>query len=131
MNLHAEALAKTVKAMRPMLPARDFDLSHRFYVDLGFLPQRLAEGLVEMHLGAFSFILQDYYVEQWANNFVMHVRVSNVQTWWEHISSLDLASRYGARIGAPKQEDWGLVADVIDPSGVLWRFAEISAPELL
>jgi hypothetical protein len=26
------------------------------------------DGLVEMHLGVYSFILQDYYVEQLANN---------------------------------------------------------------
>jgi hypothetical protein len=25
-------------------------------------------------------------------------------------------------------EDWGLVAGVIDPSGVLWRIAEAPAP---
>jgi hypothetical protein len=29
-----------------------------------------------MHLGAYSFILQNYYVAAWADNFVMHLRVS-------------------------------------------------------
>lgn len=118
-------LAQTVKAMRPMLPAKDFGLSWQFYVDVGFRPVALTAGLVEMHFGAFSFILQDYYVEQWACNFVMHVRVSDVHAWWDRISSLDLPGRYGVWVGPPKQKDWGLVAGFIDPSGVLWRFAEI------
>jgi hypothetical protein len=55
-------IAPTVKATRPMLPAKDFETSRRFYLELGFEPQMLTERLIEMRLGAFSFILQDYYV---------------------------------------------------------------------
>ena len=128
MSTNATTLARTVMAMRPMVPAKDFELSERFYVELGFEPKILTDRLVEMQLGAFSFILQAYYVQQWADNFVMHMRVSDVKLWWDHIVGLDLASRYGVKTRAPQMEDWGLVADVIDPSGVLWRIAEASAP---
>jgi len=38
-----------------------------------------------MHLGAYSFILQAYYVEQWANSFVFHLRVSDVNLWSDHL----------------------------------------------
>jgi glyoxalase/bleomycin resistance protein/dioxygenase superfamily protein len=117
-------LAHTVRAMRPIVPARDFEVSKRFYIDLGFQPQTLTDRLVEMHIGSYSFILQDYYVEQWAHNFVMHVLVSNLAAWWDHIVALDLTSRYGVKTRAPQLEDWGLVAGVTDPSGALWRFAE-------
>jgi hypothetical protein len=34
----ALALASTVKGMRPMVPAKDFDLSYQFYTALGFQP---------------------------------------------------------------------------------------------
>ena len=59
----------------------------------------------------------------------MHVLVENLQDWWAHIASLDLASRYGvASPRPPKLEPWGLlVAYVFDPSGVLWHFAELPA----
>lgn len=116
-------LARTVQAMRPMVPARDFEISRRFYEELGFRPQVLTDGLVEMHLGPFSFILQKYYVEQWASNFVIHMRVSDVNLWWERIVALDLANRYGVKARAPHPESWGVVAGLIDPSGVLWRIA--------
>lgn len=116
-------LAHTVKAMRPMVPARDFETSKRFYEELGFRPEVLTNGLVEMHLGPYSFILQAYYVEQWANNSVFHLRVSDVNLWWDHIVSLRLAERYGIKAKAPQPESWGMVAGLIDPSGVLWRIA--------
>ena len=48
-------IASTVKAMRPMVPAKDFETSRRFYLELGFEPQMLTERLIEMRLGAFSF----------------------------------------------------------------------------
>ena len=48
----------------------------------------------------------------------MHVLVENLQDWWAHIASLDLASRYGvASPRPPKLEPWGLlVAYVFDPN---------------
>jgi hypothetical protein len=75
-------------------------------------------------MGPHSFILQNYYVAEWANNFVMHMRVSDVNLWWERMVALDLAGRYGAKISAPREESRGLVAGMIDPSGVLWRIAQ-------
>jgi hypothetical protein len=114
----------TIETMRPIVPAKDFEISKRFYLELGFRPQTLAGRLVEMHLGPYSFILQDYYVEEWANNFVIHVSVADLGHWWKHICALDLASRYGVKAEPPKQESWGVVAALIDPSGVLWRFSQ-------
>ena len=125
MSGQAVDLAPTVEAMQPMVPARDFAVSTRFYVELGFRPEVLIpDRLIEMHLGAYSFMLQNYYVQQWADNFVIHMRVSAVNVWWNHIVTLDLPSRYGVRIMPPQPEAWGLVANVIDPSGVLWRIAQ-------
>jgi hypothetical protein len=78
MSTEATKLAQTVTAMRPMVPAKDFEISKRFYVELGFHPRPLTDQLVEMQLGVFSFILQGYYVREWADNFVVHVTVSDV-----------------------------------------------------
>jgi hypothetical protein len=58
-----------------MVPAKDFEISKRFYVELGFHP------LVEMQLGVFSFILYGFYVREWADNFVSHATVSDVSLW--------------------------------------------------
>lgn len=120
-------LASGVRALRPFLPAKDFETSRRFYLALGFREEPLGDKLVELYLGPHSFLLQDYYVAEWAGNSMMHVLVDDLDAWWAHIDSLDLPARFGVDAPrAPKPEPWGLrVAYVIDPSGVLWHFAEV------
>ena len=121
-----DELAATVRAVRPFLPALNFELSKRFYADIGFQVTPLGDSLAELRLGRHAFLLQDYFVQQWAENFVMHMMVDDVDEWWAFIASLDLAGRYGVpRPRVPRVESWGLkVAYVFDPSGVLWHIAE-------
>lgn len=121
-----ELLAKGVRTMRPFVPSRDFQVSQRFYAELGFDVVPLGDGVAHVQIGAFSFLLQNYYVEDWAGNFMMHLLVTNLDEWWAHISSLDLATRYGVRAPSePAMQPWGLtVAYVVDPAGVLWHVAE-------
>jgi hypothetical protein len=128
MPTEAKGLAQTVTSMRPMVPAKDFAASQRFYVELGFQSRRLTDSLVEMSLGTYSFILQSYYVREWADNFVIHIAVSDLSLWWNHIVSLDLAGRHGVKTWPPQSEGWAVVASITDPSGVLLRFAESPAP---
>jgi hypothetical protein len=73
-----------------------------------------------MSLGPCSFLLQNYYAQQWVDNVAIHLRVSDARLWWDHVGSLDLPTRYGVKTLEPKQEVWGLVACVTDPSGALW-----------
>jgi len=120
-------LAGTVKALRPFVPAKDFEISKQFYADLGFRVEPLGDSIAAMHLASHSFLLQDFYVEQWAENFVMHMLVDDLDAWWEHLTSLNVASRYGVKSPrAPKLESWGLnVAYMFDPAGVLWHIAAL------
>ena len=119
-------LADGIVSLRPFLPARDFQVSKRFYADLGFELMPLGDKLVHVGFGTFAFLLQDCFVQEWAENFVMHMLVNDLDPWWESIDALRLESRYGVRAPrSPKVEPWGLrVAYVFDPSGVLWHFAE-------
>lgn len=121
-------LIPEILAFRPFLPAKDFEASLRFYQAIGFQAYRLGDALAELSVGTHAFLLQDYYVKEWAENTVMHVLVNNVSTWWQHIDSLALADQFGVSPPvAPRVEPWGLtVAYVFDPSGVLWHFAEES-----
>jgi len=112
--------------VRPTLPAKEFDRSLQFYIDLGFQHRLLTDRLAEMTLGTCSFLLQNYYVREWADNFVIHLFVSDLNSWWDHIIALDLTTRYGVKTRSPQLESWGVrVAGLIDPSGVLWRIHEV------
>jgi hypothetical protein len=89
-------------------------------------PIRSGGTLAELSLGPHAFLLQGYYVKEWAENVVMHVLVNDLGAWWRHIGSLDLAGQFGVSAPvAPRDEPWGLtVGYVFHPSGVLWGFAE-------
>ena len=119
-------LIPEIRAFRPFLPAKEFETSLRFYKTIGFNAFQLGDTLAELSLGTHAFLLQGYYVKEWAENTVMHVLVSEVDTWWRHLNSLDLSNRFGVAPPAPPRvEPWGLtVVYVFDPSGVLWHFAE-------
>ena len=120
-----------IRSFRPFLPARKFETSLRFYESIGFHTYRLGETLAELSLGSHAFLLQGHYVKEWAENMVMHVLVNDVQAWWQHINSLDLANQFGVSpIAPPRVEPWGLtVAYLFDPAGVLWHFAEVTRSE--
>jgi hypothetical protein len=110
---------------RPFMPAKDFDLSKRFYEALGF-EKVLDSEVAIFNAGSGGFILQRYYQKEWAENFMMHLMVVNLDDWWAHIISLDLTNQFGVTPPkAPAMQSWGLrVAFVFDPSGVLWHVAQ-------
>jgi uncharacterized glyoxalase superfamily protein PhnB len=78
-----------------------------------------------MHHGNASFLLQNFYVKELADNFMMHLLVEDVDAWWANVQERQIAQRYGVRILPPEQRPWKMRDFVlIDPSGVLWRIAE-------
>ena len=111
--------------IRPFLPAKDFELSKRFYEALGF-EKVLDEEVAIFHAGSGGFILQRFFHEGCAENFMMHLMVDDLDAWWAHIESLELASTFGVPVPRPPAlQSWGLrVAFVIDPSGILWHVAQ-------
>ena len=110
---------------RPYVPAKDFDVSKRFYEALGF-EKLLDSDVAVFRIGQSGFLLQRYYQKDWAENFMMQLMVDDLDAWWSHIESLDLPGRFGvAPPKAPAMQSWGLrVAYVFDPSGVLWHVAQ-------
>ncbi|WP_207483935.1 VOC family protein [Arenibaculum pallidiluteum] len=125
-------LASMVVSMRPFVPAREFQASLGFYEALGFRSDRLGDRIALMRLGdgrgAFSFLLQDFYVKEFAENLMMHLMVEDLDRWWDHIAALGLDARFAVPAPRPpRKESWGLrVAYVWDPAGVLWHVASES-----
>ncbi len=111
---------------RPFLPARDFALSKAFYEALGFTKLLDSEVVIFSCGGAGGFVLQNAWVKDWAENFMMQLMVEDLAAWWTHIDSLDLAGCFGVTAPKPpRMQPWGLkVAYVYDPAGVLWHVCE-------
>jgi Uncharacterized protein conserved in bacteria len=114
--------------LKTFVPAKDFALSRRFYADLGFTENWVSEEgkVAELQVGEFRFLLQNYYVQQFAENFMMHLMVENADAWWRHVSETKLAEKYpGIMAKAPAVQPWGLrVLYLSDPTGVLWHIAD-------
>src|SRR3984957_15633952 len=103
------SLVSEIRAFRPFLPAREFETSLRFYKAIGFEAYPLGETMAELSLGPHAFLLQGYYVKEWAEDMMMHVLVEDVDAWWRHIDSLDLTNQFEVSPPrAPRAEPWGL-----------------------
>lgn len=118
-------LPSGTELVRPFLPTRDIEASKAFYEVLGF--KRVLDGEVAIfNTGSGGFILQRYFVEDWAANCMMQLMVDDLDAWWAHIEALDLPGRFG--VPAPKppsMQPWGLnVAYIVDPAGVLWHICQ-------
>jgi uncharacterized glyoxalase superfamily protein PhnB len=120
----------TVVEVKAFVPARDFALSKQFYQDLGFDLAWSSDDLAYMRHGDSSFLLQNFYNEEHAGNFMMHLLVTDVDAWWHHVQARAIASKYGTKAEPPEDRPWGLRDFVlVDPTGVLWRIGQnISGP---
>jgi len=123
MNADANDL-RTIE-IKAFVPARDMELSLRFYRDLGFQVPWASDELAYLHAGDCSFLLQKFYVAEHAGNFMMHLLVADVGCWWRHVESQRLAERYGVRALPPEDRPWKIRDFVLtDPTGVLWRIGQ-------
>jgi uncharacterized glyoxalase superfamily protein PhnB len=112
----------TAVEIKAFVPARDFDLSKQFYQDLGFVVAWSSDELAYLHHGETSFLLQNYYVKEHTDNFMMHLLVEDADAWWQHVEAKKIAATYGVLTEAPSDKPWGLRDFAIaDPTGVLWR----------
>jgi catechol 2,3-dioxygenase-like lactoylglutathione lyase family enzyme len=115
----------TTVEVKAYVPAKDFDLSKRFYSELGFTVAWSSEGLAYLHAGSASFLLQKYYVKEHADSFMMHLLVEDVEAWWKHVEAQQLALKYGVRVAPPEDRPWGIRDFTVDdPTGVLWRIGQ-------
>jgi catechol 2,3-dioxygenase-like lactoylglutathione lyase family enzyme len=118
--------------IKVFVPARDFDLSKRFYKDLGFTVEWESEDLAYVRVGSSSFLLQRFYVKEHAECFMMHMLVQDVDAWWAHVDQTRLAVRYGVRAAPPEDRPWGVRDFTLDdPTGVLWRIGQTISSESL
>jgi predicted enzyme related to lactoylglutathione lyase len=115
----------SIKDFKVYMPAKDFELSKRFYAQLGFHMSEGWGGTADFELNGCRFRLQDYYVQDWANNFMVVIGVEDAQAWHQHVLGMIASGEFpGMRIKPPERVDGSLVLHVVDPSGVLLVFVQ-------
>jgi len=111
--------------IKAFVPARDLELSKEFYQALGFTLAFSSDELAYFHRGNCGFLLQKFYVEEHAKNFMMHLLVENVDHWHQYIEAQGVRERFGVKVEAPEDRPWAMRDFIMfDPSGVLWRIAQ-------
>ena len=116
-----------ILGLRPFVPAKDFALSKRFYGLLGFVLTHEDGQIAILKLESFSFILQDYYVPEFADNCMLQLLVRDVEAWWRRVDAAALVAEFAVKPPRPPaMQSWGMkVGFLFDPSGVLWHVAEV------
>ncbi|NII55622.1 VOC family protein [Luteibacter sp. SG786] len=108
--------------IKAFVPAKDFELSKAFYTDLGFEVAFSDDSLAYIKAGDCAFLLQRFYVKEHAENFMMHMLVTDVDAWWRRLEQSGLATKYGVQASPPQDRPWAIRDFIIkDPTGVLWR----------
>lgn len=111
------------QSIRPFIGAKDFELSRRFYRDLGFEEVEISPEMSLFTTGNLGFYLQNAYVPDWVNNTMVFLEIEDVEQFWSELVALDLPARYpGARLTPIRVLDWGKECFLHDPSGILWHF---------
>ncbi|MFC3717374.1 glyoxalase [Luteimonas soli] len=113
--------------LRAFIPARDYASSKRFYASLGWETRDVDTGLALVRVAdGQHFYIQDYYIQQVAENSMLHLTVTDAQAWHQHVASVLRDGAFpDARVQPPKPQPYGaLVTFVHDPSGVLLHLCQ-------
>ena len=109
------------------VPARDFERSSAYYRALGFTVAP-DDDVRHVSLGDHAFLLQDFWVKDWGDNFMMAMHVDDAQAWVDRAAALTDDFPDTRTIDA-KLEDWGMiVGHFFDPTGVLWHVTQDPGP---
>lgn len=78
----------TIRDFKVYMPSKDFELSKRFYSALGFTMSEGWGGTADFELNGHRFRLQDYYVKDWANNYMVVIGVDDAEAWHQHVRKI-------------------------------------------
>lgn len=112
----------------PFIPAKDFNLSKEFYQRLGFsVGEEFEDGtkFIECNYLDNFFILQDLWIEQWAQNTMLIVETESLEETLQKVDEFFKDHpKSNIKIKGPFEGNYGRQLHLIDPSGVLWHVFE-------
>jgi hypothetical protein len=109
----------------PFVPSGSkYEESKELFQELGFTLNWDSGGMSGFGADGCSFILQKFDRKEFAENFMLSVRVSNAEEFRNMVLEKKLPERFGIRIGAVTQQPYGKEVNIIDIAGVCWHFVE-------
>jgi hypothetical protein len=107
-------------SLEPFVPSgADYEGSKKLFQELGFNLTWDAGSYAGFEKDGCRFILQHYEQKNFAENFMLSVKVDNVETFRQMVLDKELPQKYGIRVGNVCQQPYGK-----DIAGVCWHFVE-------
>lgn len=115
------------KSIRTFIGSKNYSISRKFYLDLGFKDIIISENMSYFSIGKFGFYLQDAYVKDWIDNSMIFFEVDDLESTLKKIQSLKLTKKYeNVRLSEIVYNEWGNEFFLHDPCGILWHFGKFN-----
>lgn len=112
-------------SLEPFVPSgSNFEGSKQFFQELGFEINWEVAGYVGFQRDECRFILQQFDNIEFARNFMLSVKVENLEEFRNSVLDKKLPEKYGIRIGQIIKQPYGMEVNVIDIAGVCWHFVQ-------
>ncbi len=112
-------------SLEPFVPSGgNFDASKQLFQELGFAINWDAGDYIGFQRDDCKFILQKYDNKEFAENFMVNIRVSNADEFWNEVKEKQLPEKFGIRLGTPTDQPYGREVNIIDMAGVCWHFVQ-------
>lgn len=112
-------------SLEPFVPSgASFQKSKALFQELGFRISWDAGDYVGFERDGCKFILQNFHNKEFAENFMLSVKIDNAENFWKEVNALGLEEKYGVRISKPIHQPYGIEVNMIDIAGVCWHFVE-------
>jgi hypothetical protein len=112
-------------SLEPFVPSgKDFAAAKFFFQELGFAITWDAGDYTGFEKDGCRFILQHFDNKDFAENFMLSVKVDDVAAFRIEVLEKRLPERFGIHIGAVTQQPYGKEVNIIDKAGVCWHFVE-------
>lgn len=112
-------------SLEPFVPSgSNLAGAKEFFQELGFVINWDAGDYAGFQRDNCKFILQHFTNEEFAQNFMISVRIDNAEEFWKAAMEKNLPERFGIKVGKPTVQPYGKEVAIIDMAGVCWHFVE-------
>jgi len=112
-------------SLEPFVPSgSNFEGSKQLFQELGFSINWDAGDYIGFQRDDCKFILQKFNNKEFAENFMISVRISDADEFWKEVNEKQLPKKFGIRLGNPSDQPYGREVNIIDIAGVCWHFVQ-------
>lgn len=112
-------------SLEPFVPSgKHFEKARQFFLEIGFSINWEDGDYIGFQKNECRFILQQYDQKDFAENFMLSVKVTDVAAFRNDVIKRQLPEKFGIKISNIIQQPYGKEVNIIDIAGVCWHFVE-------